>query len=327
MVVAALSAKILYVKPLVCFATRQLIENQNIMKNILDVTVSRFENCKSPDNPQDVNLLEWLRSDEYRPQIEALRSIEDKAVRDVEKRKLPCITISGTFSYRNKSGLIRHSGLICIDVDAKDNPGVQDFEDIKRKLSKLQNVAYCGFSASGRANGLYCIIPIAFTDQHDQHFDALKNVFSKLGITIDAGCRDVCRLRGYSWDEAPYINPHAVPYTGLYSPPKPQPPQRLYTLDNSTAEDVETAIAEIRRFGIDITGSYDQWLKLGFALADEFGEAGRRYFHEISQFYRGYNHRECDHQYTACLRGRGNGIGIATFFHYCKQHGITLRTI
>ncbi len=292
------------------------------MENLLDTTVSRFENCKNPDNPQDVNLLEWLRSDEYRPQIEALRGIEDKAARDAEKRKLPGITVSGTFSYRNKSGLILHSGLMCVDIDAKENPGVRDFEEVKRKLSKSPNIAYCGWSASGRANGLYCIIPIAFTDKHGQHFDALKNVFSKLGITIDAGCRDVCRLRGYSWDEAPYVNPNAVPYTGLYSPPKPQ---RSYMFDNDTAKDVEALIAEICRCGIDITGSYSDWLKLGFALADEFGETGRAYFHEVSQFGGGYDHRECDHQYTECLRGRGSGIGIATFFHYCKDHGITLK--
>lgn len=93
------------------------------MKNVLDVPVSLFENCTSPRNPQEINLWEWLHSDTHRADIERLRTFTEKAERDRIKRSLPGITPSGLFSYRKKDGLIRHSGLICIDIDAKRESG------------------------------------------------------------------------------------------------------------------------------------------------------------------------------------------------------------
>jgi len=77
---------------------------------------------------------------------------------------------------------------------------------------------------------------------------------------------------------------------------------------------------------IDITDGYDNWLSIGFALADEFGESGRQYFHAVSQFHPDYNPWKTDRQFTYCLRSGGKGITIASFFHLCKVHGISLKT-
>jgi len=66
-------------------------------------------------------------------------------------------------------------------------------------------------------------------------------------------------------------------------------------------------------------------LRIGFALADEFGESGRQYFYAVSQFYPDYNPRKTDRQFTHCVRSDGKGITIASFFHLCKVHGFTLK--
>ena len=66
------------------------------------------------------------------------------------------------------------------------------------------------------------------------------------------------------------------------------------TSDTDTASRVEALIAELRASGRDITADYGDWLKVGFALASEFGESGRRYFHDISSIYSGYNQEESD---------------------------------
>jgi len=82
---------------------------------------------------------------------------------------------------------------------------------------------------------------------------------------------------------------------------------------------------EIETHRIDIAPSYEDWLTLGFALASEYGENGRDYFHRLSQFYSKYKSGETDKQYTRCLRGK-QGITIATFFYLAKNAGIKIKT-
>ena len=72
--------------------------------------------------------------------------------------------------------------------------------------------------------------------------------------------------------------------------------------DTDTASRVEALIAELRASGRDITADYGDWLKVGFALASEFGEAGRSYFHDISSLYSGYSQEESDTKYSECRR-------------------------
>lgn len=86
--------------------------------------------------------------------------------------------------------------------------------------------------------------------------------------------------------------------------------------------DIGTYISTIEQSGIDITGNYTTWRDLGFALAEEYGETGRDYFHRISKNYVGYDSKECDEQFNNCLNAKGHGITIATFYHYAHQAGI-----
>ena len=79
--------------------------------------------------------------------------------------------------------------------------------------------------------------------------------------------------------------------------------------------------------GIDITAGYNNWLNLGFALADGLGEDGREIYHQLSQLNDEYNTAECDKQYTHCLHGRGQGITVKTFFQMAKEAGIDLSQV
>ena len=97
------------------------------------------------------------------------------------------------------------------------------------------------------------------------------------------------------------------------------------TSDTDTASRVEALIAELRASGRDITADYGDWLKVGFALASEFGESGRRYFHEISSIYSGYNQEESDTKYSECLKSDNGRTDISTLFYLAKNQGITLR--
>lgn len=97
------------------------------------------------------------------------------------------------------------------------------------------------------------------------------------------------------------------------------------TSDSDTASRVEALIAELRASGRDITADYGDWIKVGFALASEFGESGRRYFHDISSLYSGYNQEESDTKYSECLKSENGRTDISTLFYLAKNQGITLR--
>ena len=79
--------------------------------------------------------------------------------------------------------------------------------------------------------------------------------------------------------------------------------------------------------GIDITAGYNNWLKLGFALADGLDEDGRKIYHQLSQLNDEYDTAECDRQYTHCLHGRGQGITVNTFFQMAKEAGIDIAQV
>ncbi len=94
-------------------------------------------------------------------------------------------------------------------------------------------------------------------------------------------------------------------------------------IDNKSV--VETIIKRLCENRLDITEPYDNWLRIGFAFADEFGECGRQYYHSVSQFHPQYSSKECDEQYNACLKSHGRGVTIATFIQYAKNAGIDIR--
>ena len=269
------------------------------------------------------SLGDFLFCKEYKGEILKLRTIANKDERNVIKRTLPQATISGVFSpTRAKNNLSQHSGLICVDIDAKDNPEIKDWERLKQDLSVLPQIAYCALSVSGK--GLFVIIPLRYPQKHLLQFRQLQMDFSKMGIVIDQACSDITRLRCLSYDEHPIINEDATLYEGVYvEKPKYHSfhPYLIYKGENTLAE-VAACCRKINERGIDITTSYDDWLKVGCALAT-LGENGRTLFHICSQQNAKYNVAKTDKMFTDLLRRNYQQVNIGTFFWMCKQHGIT----
>ena len=93
----------------------------------------------------------------------------------------------------------------------------------------------------------------------------------------------------------------------------------------STIEDeIEQLVCAVESSCKDIAPDYTSWRDLAFALADALGESGRQYFHRLSRFYSGYDEKEADKQFTACLRSHGSGITINTLFHLAKEAGVLM---
>ena len=111
--------------------------------------------------------------------------------------------------------------------------------------------------------------------------------------------------------------------------PSQQTPQPAHTAGpmapvTDTASRVEALIAALKAAGADITADYNDWLKVGFALAGEFGEGGRGYFHAISSLYPGYDQAECDKKYDECLKSDAGRTDISTLFYLAKNQSVTL---
>ncbi len=290
--------------------------------SILNIDVSAFRNYNTPTGPKSVNLLHWLTANKYQNEVAAIRAEPDKEKRNMIKSTLPAITPSGQFSHRSEAGLITHSGFIQVDIDFKDNSHITNYNDLKQQLCKIVNVAYCGLSVSG--TGYFLLLPIAHREKHRQHFDYLYKVFKSMGIAIDRKPRNVASLRSYSPDADAYFNHKAVKLE-QYEKPAPKPLRSIYNIaGNDTQSQIESLINTINKTGKDIAPNYDEWLNLGFALATEFGERARSYFHDISRFHADYNHSMADRQFDKCISSNGSGITIKTFFHLCKVSGIEL---
>jgi hypothetical protein len=272
--------------------------------------------------------------------VEQIRGLEDKAGRDKLKAALPCITPSGEFSRRSEKDLICHSGLICLDIDYKENRHIGNFSDLKACLSRIENVAYCGLSVSGQ--GYFVLVPLANPEQHAAYFRALQADFAYLGIELDKACKDVSRLRGYSYDPDGYFNHQAKTYQkeegtrgvkekgikggsevsgrekNTFSPFVPS----SFTPSSST---LASLICRIEELSVDMTAGYRAWFEIGCSLANELGEGGRDCFHRVSRFHPDYNVPQTDRQFDACLH-HPYRYTIATFYKYCKDHGIMADT-
>lgn len=296
--------------------------------------ISVFKNARSTD-PVTVSLEVFLNSQKHRQQIELLRMELDKKKRDELKKDLPAATISGTFKKREIAGITEYNGLVCLDYDGKDNPTFTPAE-MKAILQEFGETLYCGLSVS--AQGVFAIIRTDNDDpqKHGAVCDFLGNLIGKTGLMYDRACKDVSRLRFVSYDPQPYYNPAAEAFTAravlerleqqaTHRPPRPL---RIRTTEASgsdtTRKKVEQYLEELERSNTDITDQYDNWTKLGFALANEFGADGEDYFHRLSAINSKYDYSETEKKYQNFLRNHSGRVSIGTFFSICNSSGIRI---
>lgn len=299
--------------------------------NILETPITIFDSVTST-NGRVASLSEFLNAPSSHQLISQIRMIDDKAERTRLKSGLPCATISAICPGGRKSDdAFEHTGLICIDIDGQDNPVFGNGNELKAEVCKVVEVAYCSLSASG--NGCFAIFQLSNPANHLGHFLALQRLFkSRLGIIIDGQCKDIKRLRYATFDAEPYINPDADVFriVDTANTPKINPSKQTTAISpriwkdsaETTIEKVARLTNEIAKRRVDLTDGYSNWVEIGMALAD-LGEAGREFFHTVSSIYSGYDRAKADTKFSNLLRTTRK-VTIATFFHQCEAHGITL---
>ena len=308
--------------------------------NIFTKEVSYFRNKTHTSQGEKVLISKLLTSVKHKATIEELRRTNNEQIKD----NLPCYTPSGIFSVRNDEHLIEHSGFVCIDIDKKDNENVGKFAELKKLIVQIPYVAYCGLSCRGQ--GYFVLIPIEYPEKHREHYVAICDDFERCNITVDRTSINLSRIRFVSYDDQAYFNDQAVVYTRMVEMKPDLHAEKNKTSSGSThnndfglkcsthsgqsvphTHDLEQTnakvakiIQEISNRRIDITDGYKNWLAIGAAIANQFGDSGRNYYHTVSQFYKDYDVQKTDDQYSACLSM--SKITIGTLFHYAKLNGI-----
>ena len=296
----------------------------------LDVIVSSYPNVTDTTGTE-VNLKDFILSGKYKEVAEQIRCGATADERhDIKKQlynQIPAVTVSGRFSQHNSEHLIEASGLICIDIDWKDN--VDIMPQVPSILQKLKYVAYCGKSISG--DGYFAIIPIENPRHFKQHFYALEEEMKSYGIVIDKSCKDITRLRYASYDADGYYNPNATTYyweldkeakTATNSKEKVTKKRLSPTSSSMTdAEMVGKQLEFLKSSSTTIPDDYDTWFKVGMALNSGLGEDGRTFFHEFSKLSDKYDEDECNTQYDNIIShyDGDSDITLGTLFHIINE--------
>jgi hypothetical protein len=207
-------------------------------------------------------------SGEWSDLIGKLRAETDEGRQQALKRKLPCVTVSGIFEGGHHSdNMIRHSGLICLDFDGKDNPTLAGCADMVR--DKLANDPFVNLVfVSARGKGVAAIVRIE-PDRHGAAFDGLADHFKKEhGLIADKSCCDATRLRFVSWSDVK-TNQHARTFDKYRNDPpaeaKPETPatSALQPLGNFRRNEILSALEVVS------PDDRQTWLNVGMAIHSE----------------------------------------------------------
>lgn len=259
------------------------------------------------------NFLEDIREGKWQDLVLPIRALKTKEERRPLKDKLPNVTISGVFNERKDGSIKQHSGYIAIDIDELH----KDIESVKSILSKDPYVYACFVSVSG--TGLCVIFPIDGS-RHRDAFEAIGDyLYNNYQLVIDRSGINESRARYASYDPHIHINQNATRFKKYLPKEKPKKIQQ-YVYVESDFDAIVVALSDK-----NICEDYRDWVTVGYALASKFGDAGKNYYHILSQSASKYDSSDCDKQYDNILRTMSPNkkqATINTIYHYAKIHGI-----
>lgn len=217
------------------------IQHDSLVKSVgeRNEMVSWFDSVTSPNPSRSISLwglADRVRSEEFETLIEPIRkaavemrsSSEDSKAWNFQKKvvaglksQLPAFTVSGVVTSGGRAragedGRFRHSGLLQIDVDRKDNPGTT-VEQIKQILIGCRYIEFVATSPSGDGVKAFCRIPCVETragadadpnlPTHKDAYACAEKYFGEQGLKIDASCRDAARLCYVTHDPSAWVRP------------------------------------------------------------------------------------------------------------------------
>ena len=84
---------------------------------------------------------------------------------------------------------------------------------------------------------------------------------------------------------------------------------------------------ELMLRGANIAESYDDYLRLGFSLAEGLGSDGHDIYHALCSQSGKYHPDECEQKWQECLSKKNGCITIATFYKMAQDAGVDLKEV
>ena len=281
--------------------------------------ISSYKNIHDSQDT-DIELasfLEGVQSGKWQDIVFDVRNAPTKEIKDLKKKTAPLVTISGSFSARKDDAIRQHSGFIAIDID-----NLEDAAAVKERIG-ADHYLYAAFLSIG-GNGLCLIIKIDGT----RHLDAFNGIaaylYNEYQLIVDQSGKNVSRARFVSYDPFMLLNTKSATFK-KYLPKKKEPKHPKVMVIKT---DFDAMIKQMDEKGINLCEDYSDWVRICYALVQEFQEQGRDYFHTLSSHSSKYNSLDCDSQFTACLKNhsetKSKKSSIGTIYFYAKQNGIDI---
>lgn len=267
------------------------------------------------------------------------------------KKMLPGATLSGLFALyeddslthpgqrvmvsRRESHLKQHTGWLAIDIDLQDNLQITDFESILKVARFRPEIGLLMRSCSG--TGYFGLVRLAYPERHKDQFKALFKEYAAIGIMLDKACSNIGRVRFASWDDPEhiYINENVVPYKGLeedQSQLVSLVSRQAYRSNHANVDYqvecnsnfweqrrvqdrlIEVIVQELVGNHRNITESYDEWVKAGWALRSH--PYGLDLFHQLSSCSSKYNEAQTNLKWQQL--GSSQTVTYNYLIHACK---------
>ena len=229
------------------------------------------------------------------------------------KKKMPGVTPSAIFKERNESGISSHSGIICIDIDAKDQVA-----EINIDILKDDSYVYA-IHSSISAGSSYAVYFKIDKNKHLDAFEGLKKyLFDNYFIVIDVACKDKTRLRIVSYDPDIYVNEKAKFFKQYVKKTEKKQIAPVVFVKS----DFDRLVNEAK--SMNLFDDYKDYIECGFALASEFGAGGRDYFHALCSSSSKYNRDKADKDYDRICNRNKTGISISTLYFIFKQNNLEI---
>jgi predicted P-loop ATPase len=281
--------------------------------------ISSYKNIHDSQDT-DIELasfLEGVQSGKWQDIVFDVRNAPTKEIKDLKKKTAPLVTISGSFSARKDDAIRQHSGFIAIDID-----NLEDAQATKDRIGADHYIYSCFLSIGG--NGLCLIVKIDGT----RHLDAFNGIaaylYNEYQLIVDQSGKNVSRARFVSYDPFMLLNTKSATFK-KYLPKKKEPKHPKVMVIKT---DFDAMIKQMDEKGINLCEDYSDWVRICYALVQEFQEQGRDYFHTLSSHSSKYNSLDCDSQFTACLKNhsetKSKKSSIGTIYFHAKQNGIDI---
>lgn len=175
------------------------------------MTITIYKNIKATASGfhRDVfYVLDRIRDGKSLELLNQIRTEKDPNRKSQLKQGLPSICFSGTFRQRADTGIVVHSGLICLDFDKFPD----EAETSKWRKKLVQDEYTFSLFTSPSGDGLKVLVKIPpEKDNHKAYFDALKDHYDCK--YFDVTCSNVSRVCYESYDKELFINQEALIWT------------------------------------------------------------------------------------------------------------------